>query len=47
MFFLKTLKTPEDPFSSKSSDAIWFEWVYVRDVAEDPEDFYKLYYSLI
>ena len=25
----------------------WFKCVYVRGVPEDPEDFYKLYYSLV
>ena len=37
---------PEDlwrPSSTKSSAVFWFDGVYVRDVPEDPEDFYKLY----
>ena len=37
---------PEDlrrPSSTKSSAVFWFDCVYVRDVPEDPEDFYKLY----
>ena len=50
LVFLKTLKAYAEnlkTFIRKSSPVFCFDFVYVRDVAEDPEDLYKLYYSLI